>query len=480
MLLIIYRLSLFLFKFFTVRFLMSNSYFFKMFLEFLKRKIFFGRLSRAIDIAVVYSEIISLNFVSIYDLSDIEESLLSRVVSSSSLNKNYNVKKNVPLFIVTVPYSTGGHTRLMENLSLMMPSDSDLLITRYSGCEIKSRLDGFFSSVNECIKLDGETNLSYIDRLVDEILCYDLVVLNIHPNDVFTVLACGVAKKINSNIKICFVNHADHVASYGATIADIWYQISLYGAEIDSKRNVKGIKTFIGIPINKPDDHFFNNVKYSAVKYAPVFFTAGASGKYKPFNNNSISPLLVRVINSYSDAIVSVVGADLLKNPWWWFLFLRYNSKFNFYRSLPYDEYLNLTQKADFYIDSHPMPGGTAFVEQFLQGVPCIGIKSGFYGYTPLELIKSENLDDVMDILNNPPSSYEILELQKRIFDVHAFSKVKYRFKTSIYDGVKWDNPMIKYEDKIVTNIKVRGGPSFFRFLKRLGKLVFIFFNRSL
>ena len=46
-----------------------------------------------------------------------------------------------------------------------------------------------------------------------------------------------------------------------------------------------------------------------------------------------------------------------------------------------YDEYLRLTGGSDYYIDSHPMPGGTAFVEQFLKGKPCIGLKSKFFGY---------------------------------------------------------------------------------------------------
>jgi len=113
------------------------------FFSFLKKKIFSDNLSKAIDLSVVYIDISSFNYFPIYDLSDVEEYLLSRILEDTIFyNKNY-VSRKKSLFIITIPYLTGGHTRLMENLSLMMPADRDLLITRSAEYEVKKRLEFF-------------------------------------------------------------------------------------------------------------------------------------------------------------------------------------------------------------------------------------------------------------------------------------------------------------------------------------------------
>ena len=303
--------------------------------------------------------------------------------------------------------------------------------------------------------------------------------LSIHPDDIYTVLACGIVKSINENVKIFFINHADHVPSYGATVADIWYQISLYGSEIDKKRNIKGMVTFLGIPINKSDEYFFKKINYPKADENNIFLTAASSNKYKPCSKESIFQLLIKIVNTYKNSTVFVIGPSLLKNHWWWTLFLRYHNEIKFHKSLPYEDYLNFTKRADFYIDSHPAPGGTAFVEQFLQGVPCIGLKTGFYGYTPLELIKSNSIDEAIDMLNNPPSELKIKKLQKYIFEVHGFSNVKLRFISSVYGGMKSFNPMVKYSDNIVTNKKTNLSLGFLSLSIKLIKFILMPLDRK-
>src|SRR5690554_7941064 len=71
------------------------------FFSFLKKKIFSDNLSKAIDLSVVYIDISSFNYFPIYDLSDVEEYLLSRILEDTIFyNKNY-VSRKKSLFIIT-------------------------------------------------------------------------------------------------------------------------------------------------------------------------------------------------------------------------------------------------------------------------------------------------------------------------------------------------------------------------------------------
>ena len=101
---------------------------------------------------------------------------------------------------------------------------------------------------------------------------------------------------------------------------------------------------------------------------------------------------------------------------------------------------MEITKKAECYIDSYPMPGGTAFVEQFLNGIPCIGLKSNFFGYTPLEKIKKDSVEEIIYQLKNPPPEEEIKIIQELIFKVHGFSQVRNTLKNFIVSN----NPMVK------------------------------------
>ncbi|HDA4184306.1 TPA: glycosyl transferase, partial [Salmonella enterica subsp. enterica serovar Cotham] len=131
-------------------------------------------------------------------------------------------KKNV--FVITIGYLSGGHTRLMENLASMLNNECDLIITGNVELEVKNRLNNYFNEIFEIATYE-KNDLNEIYKLSDLLSNYFNIILNIHPDDIQSVIAAGLAKK-NANSCIHFINHADHVFSFGATVADIWYQIS--------------------------------------------------------------------------------------------------------------------------------------------------------------------------------------------------------------------------------------------------------------
>ena len=412
-------------------------------LEEIKNLIFNSDIHKSIELATSF--IRDINASDYYDLNvtDIERVLIEKVIETNDMSFEDEACEEA-LFIISEGYAIGGHTRLMENLSQMIPSKPAVLVTRPTEQSVITRFERYFEKIITCFK---DKNNDYINSLAKEIVKYKKVVLNTHPDDLHTIIACGIAKKLNKNLKIYFVNHADHIATYGVTVSDVWYEISLCGQQLDKHRGIlpETQISFLGIPINKPKSNFLEKVNYNYNPDGNRFLTAASSNKYEPEDNATIIPLLDEILIMNSNNEVSIISSGIEINPLFKKLKQKYPNRIKFYPSLPYDDYIKLSEDTDFYVDSYPMPGGTAFVEQFLNGKPCIGLQTKFYGYTPLELVKRNTVDEALELLTTSPSDSFLNELNSKIFEVHGFDKVKERFLSNLYDDVLFENPMNEY-----------------------------------
>lgn len=419
-------------------------------LHTIKNLIFNSDIHQSIELAASF--IRDINASDYYDLNvtDIERALIEKVNEKNGMLVEVEEKAyDGALFVISEGYATGGHTRLMENLSQMIPSKPTVLITKPTEQSVITRFERYFEEIITCFKNKNNGDVNYINSLAKEIVKYNKVILNTHPDDIHTVIACDIAKKLNKDLKVYFVNHADHIASYGVTVSDIWYEISLYGQRSDKSRGILPDTqiSFLGIPINKPKSSFFEKVNYSYSSNGNRFLTAASSNKYELEDDATMIFLLDKILTMNSNNQVSIISSGIEFNPFFKKLKKKYPNRIIFHSSLPYDDYIKLSKDTDFYIDSFPMPGGTAFVEQFLNGKPCIGLQTKFYGYTPLELVKRNTIDEALDLLTTNPSDSFLDELNSKIFEVHGFEKVKERFLSNLYDDFLFKNPMNEYID---------------------------------
>lgn len=422
-----------------------------------------------IEEAIEYAEQVGLllrtNSIGYYSLNKIEEYLIDRVslVIPSYFNEVvFNKSEELKcLFVASELYHTGGHTRLMERLAKFLDCKASLLITKKPSESIIEREQQFFSNIYDNKKANKVTLDSVFFNL-NIILKFDVIILNIHSEDISAIIACGIAKKLNENIKIHFVNHADHLFSYGSSVADVWYEISAYGRCIDAKRNLNAEKCFLGIPIENVD----TKVGYQyAFKNGDCILTAGARIKYKPTNGVDIMPLINSLLKKYNKSSLQVIGVNCYKDHWWWLMKLKYGKRLILSKSMPYEKYLKVTSSAKLYIDSHPFPGGTAFVEQYLQGRLCTGLISDYKGYSPVEVLKMKTVDEVMSFLASDFKS-EIKNVNNLIVEVHGVESVKKRFLDavvlSVYNKDFWRfdktdvTPVMAYKiTKIPVKMKV-------------------------
>lgn len=384
----------------------------------------------AVDLAHELGTILWLNNLGIYSLSKIEQILIEKVSNRLILDNSSNILDGNFLLVATEIYLTGGHSRLIENISTFFNEGAiDLIIINKAGEEILKREKTFFKKIHN-FNGNGFSNLEKIGDLSRVISKYDTIILCILPNDIITTISCAIAKKINNNLKIYFVNHSDHSFSYGSTISDVWFEISLHGIQIDFYRNLKAHKSFLGIPVK------VNSYKPLSRKFSDgdLILSAGSFVKYKPSNGRSLMPLINGLLSTYKKSKFLVIGIRKYRDYWWWFLKFKYWNRLILTSKLPFNEYLNVTQRARLYLDSHPFPGGTAFVEQFLNGEKlCTGLLSPFKGYTPLEKHKKEDIESVIEFIERI-NLEEYNSVFSEIHFVHSFENVQNRFLNSLKD----------------------------------------------
>lgn len=390
-------------------------------------------LNESIKNAKKIGSLLWFNNIGIYGLSSQEKKLCELCYKQQSREDAIGNSDN-ELFIITEPFLTGGHTRLMEKLSQYCINKPDLLVTRTSSEDVVVRLESYFKVLTR-IYLNENDYLSHVNCLIKKIQNYNKVILNIHPDDINTVIACYIAKKINKKLKVYFVNHADHAFVYGQTISDIWFEISEFGRRIDTLRGVEVRKSFLGIPLDISEQAGDIHLQMTGIKDGDLLVTAGAGSKFKPVKYATIKSIIHPLLDEYQQSKVCVIGVKIYKDYWWWATKLKYKDRIIFCSALPYDEYISLTSQAKGYIDSHPLPGGSAFAEQFLKGKFCIGLQGPIQGYTPIEKLKVGQFTEFI-----PCSSDEFNKINNMALEVHANYKVKERFLLTLEEDVLSSN----------------------------------------
>ena len=391
-------------------------------------------INSALSLARVYGNLLWFADVGVYDASEIEAALISRCNIDLGLpqsNVDLAVRSSV-LHVITEPYVSGGHTRLMEKLASMHAEPVDLLITRQASNAALVRVSSFFENV---IQINPMTPLETVAEIARVLAGYEKVVLHIHPDDIYCVVACGLIAA-RQRAKIFFVNHADHVFSFGSSVADFYFELSSYGRRLDGLKTFRGEKSFLGIPIQMPvslQDMSFAPGRYEELR----FITAGSDIKFKPVKGLKLSTLLDRILTEYPNSTVRVVGSNLRTAYWWWLLKLKYRERFSVNSAMPYAEYQIAMTSADFFIDSYPIPGGTAFAEQYVAGRRCVGLISPLQGYSPADLLKRSTVEQVMNSISTYQHSSKIFQL---IEHVNAIHNVKARYLACIEGGIVCEN----------------------------------------
>lgn len=351
----------------------------------------------------------TVNQTKVFEDSYWEESLVESLWEEYRrlLPKKSELQKK-ELHILTECFSSGGHTRLLENL-IKIRNCGDVLIVRKE------------DSYKEKLYISSESNVyTFVDKdaslsdIIEIGQLYEVIYLHIHPDDIVSSVAVGILKKVfGKDVKVIFINHADHIFSFGFEYVDAVAEIGLNGYNINKKyRNNRGEKSFfLGIPISYNEFSLNLPRKIFSRDKELLIVSAGAAYKYNPFGDYNFPLFIEKLLNSSIEFKLIVLGVD--KASEYWRKIKKYEN-IQLLKTVSYAEYMKIIKEADLYLDSWPLFGGTALPEIWATGKLVTGLKIPILGVTALQKLwfnkDSELLQAIEDLYNNGKNS-EIYKL---------------------------------------------------------------------
>lgn len=338
-------------------------------------------LDETLDWGKLYGQVLSENFTSIYRDDDLEVAIVSRYLRANKIAPPDSFLDG-EIHVITEPYASGGHTRLMERI-VSVRGGGDVLVARYFE-DIKDRL-----RVDESIFVyHRESGYRFKDS-VEVLKNYKTIFLHIHPFDLESAAAAGVISKV-TGARIIFVNHADHLFSFGFAHADVVAEVSLFGMAVNQAVRHNDSR-LMGIPLDEAVP-----LEVKQWKSGDMTILSGGSGfKFRPMNGDSFPDVVQRILEQIPNAKMIVIGPGL-NDSWWNRAKKRYPTRLKVVPLLPYQEYLELMESVDVYIDSFPMSGGTALPEVRSKGKAITGLLTPVQGYTPWDAVRYNSAEELI------------------------------------------------------------------------------------
>lgn len=344
--------------------------------------------SDALGLAQWIASLLALNNVGVYRLDELETLLTDRLPLRADGPSAVNPAATRPeLHVATAVYPFGGHSSLMRHLIGQSPHGGDVLLTRAGDARDAALiLDVPADRVLVC-PVRGDV-AGHVRDLVGILSRYRRVVLHVHPNDVPVAVAVRLLKRRSPDSVVHFVNHADHLFSVAVGAADRVLEISRHGWKLRRQRGTLASSTFIGLPIAPPPSGYAEPASHPDA----VLLSGGAAYKFRPVAGMSLPDAFARLLAKRPRYRLVLVGPQA-RDWWWWSLRLRHPRRVRVLPPTPQDAWLERVRSSTIYVDSHPLPGGTAFPEALMQGGLVAGLRGCAWGYSPADELLSPDLD---------------------------------------------------------------------------------------
>lgn len=371
------------------------------------------------------------NNTGVYRLDELETGLLRHCPDFNPDTRSAE-DRNGELHVATEVYGFGGHTSLMRQLIASGQGKPRALLTGMQDTQVAATRLGI--SMDRVDLLEPATDKwQHVAALASAMSRHQHVILHIHPNDVIAALAVRMLKQHAPSTRVLMVNHADHAFSVGMGAVDRVLEISRFGWSLRERRGSQGKSTYIGIPIPQPEIA----AKADALPGEPMVLSGGSAYKYKPMHGMSLPSTLRKLLRQQPRLRVTVVGPGK-RDWWWWPLRLAQRARLSLSPLMPKDAYMTLLRTCTIYVDSHPLPGGTAFPEALMRGCRVAGMRGLAWGYSPADELRSEDetrfLRQCEALLEGTPEALEQQEqVRARCISEHDPIRVRERLAHALH-----------------------------------------------
>lgn len=308
----------------------------------------------------------------------------------------FNIKNDLnkkTLHVASEVYSSGGHTRVINNWINFETKNQDLLIINSEGSQIENWLKETLKEKSGKIILLQQNNiLEKAKELFNIAQNYERIILHIHPDDIIPILAFSNSKIIE---KIYFYNHADHVFWLGLTINKCVLDLTSEGKELSLKKRGIINSEVLSIPLEKKQqesktidtDKIYET--YNLKKNSKIIFSMATEYKYNTILDynffeflEKLSPFLIKY-----DVYFLVAGPSL-KNKFWKRIYECSKKRVIPLGILPKEKVKEIWKIVDLYIDSFPMNSYTCLLEAISNNIKCFSLKTPISDLDCLKKIK--------------------------------------------------------------------------------------------
>ncbi len=331
-------------------------------------------------------------------LSDdaLEASLTGKFASTlRDHNTPKTSKKTVRwLHVLSQSYSHGGHSRMALSLMAEQAKAGESLAVMLTRATCSDFAEAC-ANMGVPLEVVGGSLLDRARAVYRRAVQAEVLVLHIHPDDIGAALGARLAGE--NGTRVLFINHADHVFSYGSGAAGAVMEISGYGWRQTVLYRKARAQCYLGIPVDvfPAADPVPASVE-TVTRTGPVL-SIGSPAKYMPDGRNDF-PAFVSNLLDRCDRSFEFIGPDGTE-PWWRAAVSRHGDRIRFNGYMPYAAANERLQQASAYVDSFPIAGGTAFPQALLAGIPVFGLADQSNGYGPLDSLRSPSTEVLLDEL---------------------------------------------------------------------------------
>lgn len=322
-----------------------------------------------------------------------------------------NEQKGKWCHILTQAYPTGGHSRLFRRLSNGLADrdiEQSLIIARKSSRKVLKSLPSYFTSTTVLFgNAASRARATYAQARKA-----DVVLLHNHPDDIGTALAARALQR--DGTQVLFVNHADHVFSFGVGACDLVLEICATGWKTTLERRAPKAQSFMGIPMTSAS---VKAPERQSDRSGPIL-SIGGPGKYRPSSKLSFPNFLAELLEAVPNDVVLIGPSP--REEWWRPLLEKFPLRIHLLGIQPPEVLEKEYRRASCYVDSFPMDGGTVFTEAVLSGLPSFSLNSeAALGISPADALRctgpKELVSALASFLNGGTYPFEIEAVRELI-----------------------------------------------------------------
>ena len=353
-----------------------------------------------------------------YFSSDVLEKVFTDQAKSIHCKLSDTYDPNTCLIVLSVAYTTGGHTRVVER---WIEEDVDrhysVVLVKQGHETIPPRLISAVKNSQGTLVVfpDDWTDIQRATELRKMSSKFESVVLHTHMNDAVPLIAYGTEEFTRP---VGLYNHADHRFWLGLSVADLVAELRLWGQKITFERRGLEESFLLTIPSDckeidiKPKADVRH--KLGIPENVKLVLTVGASEKYRPLLGVDFLDLARLLLDARQDIVVLGIGMTMKEYPTWAKVSAQYGGRLKAIGYVDHDLLYDWYFAADLVLDSRPTSGETALTDA--SQCRC-----------PILTTEMDNLVGAMEWTNNSPALCKdnpaLVEKALKILDDPGFAK---------------------------------------------------------